>query len=116
MRDFPVVAHKKEQRGENGVDNHDQKNGHDHGAGRGASDFFGAGAGGEAFQASYGGNGDTKHDTLYESSDDITGEEGVKRGGDVTGGGENGLRGPVEGATEGDPRIGPEWGARAHER
>src|SRR5260221_2506331 len=96
MRDFLVVAHKKEQRGENGVDNHDQKNGHDHGAGRGASDFFGAGAGGEAFQASYGGNGDTKNDTLNKSSDDITEEERVKKGGDVTDEGGIGFSDPQE--------------------
>src|SRR5260221_4120670 len=101
MRDFLVVAHKKEQRGENGVDNHDQKNGHDHGAGRGASDFFGAGAGGEAFQASYGGNGDTKHDTLYESSDDITEEERGKRGGEGADEGGGGLRGPRDACNHG---------------
>src|SRR5258708_4461225 len=101
MGDFLMVAHKKEQRCENGVNNNDQKNGHDHGAGRGASDFFGAGASGEAFQASYGGNGDAKHDTLNESGDDITEEERVKRGGDVAGEGEVGLREPQEAAPEG---------------
>src|SRR5258706_14344143 len=100
MRDFLVVAHKKEQRGENGVDNHDQKNGHDHGAGRGASDFFGAGAGGEAFQASYGGYGETKHDPLNQSRGRITEVEGVKGGGELRDEGEGGLRATEERRTE----------------
>jgi hypothetical protein len=71
---FLVVAHKKEQRSENQINDHHHENGHDYGACRRAPNLLGTSAGGKALEAPYRRDGDTEHDTLDESGDDITEE------------------------------------------
>lgn len=110
-----MVAHKKEERGENQVDDDDQENGHDHGAGGGAADLFGARSGGEALEAADGGDGDTEHDALDESRDDITEKERVKRSRDVADESEVGLSYAEERAAKNAHGIGPNGKAGQHD-
>lgn len=110
-----MLAYKKEECSENQINDNDHKNRHHNGARRRTANLLGAGARGEAFEAADGGDGDTKHNALDESGDNITEEERVKRSRYVASEGEISLRYAEKRAAENAHGIGPNGEAGQHD-